>query len=49
MRGHARECYAALTTAERDWKGADLDAARQACHNQINFAGLLPEVDRLLG
>lgn len=48
MRGHARECYSALSVAERDWNGADLEAARQACHNQIDFASLLPEVDRLL-
>jgi predicted aldo/keto reductase-like oxidoreductase len=48
MRGHARECYAELSPEERDWAGADLEAARQACHNKIDFASLLPEVDRLL-
>ncbi len=49
IRGHARDCYAELTAEERDWKGADLEAARAACHNGLDFAKLLPEVDRLLG
>ena len=49
IRSVAREEYAALDTSERDWKGADLDAARAACHHKIDFAKLLPEVDRLLG
>ena len=49
IRSHARECYAELTAQERDWKDADLEAAREACHNKIDFASILPEVDRLLG
>lgn len=49
MRGVAREEYAALAAEERDWQGADLAAAREACHHKIDFANLLPEVDRLLG
>ena len=49
IRAHARECYAELTAEERDWKNADLQAAREACHNKIDFASILPEVDRLLG
>ncbi len=49
MRTHARESYAELTAEQRDWSGADLDAAREACHHKIDFARLLPEVDRLLG
>ena len=48
IRGHARECYAELTAQEKDWQGADLAAARDACHNRLNFAEILPEVDRLL-
>ncbi len=48
MRGVARDEYAALTTEERDWAGADLAAAREACHHKIDFSKLLPEVDRLL-
>jgi predicted aldo/keto reductase-like oxidoreductase len=49
MRTHARDSYAELSPEQRDWKGADLAAAREACHNGIDFASLLPEVDRLLG
>src|SRR3954452_19189885 len=30
-RRHARDAYAKLTDRERDWRGADLDAARAAC------------------
>jgi hypothetical protein len=48
MRGVARECYAELAAEERDWKDADLAAAREACHHKIDFASLLPKVDRLL-
>jgi predicted aldo/keto reductase-like oxidoreductase len=48
MRGVAREEYAALPIEERDWQGADLVAAREACHHKIDFTKLLPEVDRLL-
>jgi hypothetical protein len=49
IRSMAREEYAALTPEERDWQGADLAAAREACHHKIDFASLLPEADRLLG
>ncbi|MHC5542962.1 aldo/keto reductase, partial [Singulisphaera rosea] len=49
MRSVAREEYAGLAEEARDWKGADLEAAREACHHKINFAAMLPEVDRLLG
>jgi uncharacterized protein len=48
MRSVARDEYAALALEERDWQGADLAAAREACHHKIDFANLLPEVDRLL-
>ena len=48
MRGVARESYAELAEEERDWKDADLVAAREACHHKIDFSALLPEVDRLL-
>jgi predicted aldo/keto reductase-like oxidoreductase len=48
MRSMARDEYAALPVEERDWQGADLAAAREACHHKIDFARLLPEVDRLL-
>jgi predicted aldo/keto reductase-like oxidoreductase len=49
MRSVAREEYAALAAEDRDWTGADLLAAREACHHKIDFTKLLPEVDRLLG
>jgi uncharacterized protein len=48
IRGHARECYSELASDERDWSGADLAAAQDACHNKLDFAKILPEVDRLL-
>ncbi len=48
MRSVARESYAELVAEAREWKGADLVAAREACHHKINFSQLLPEVDRLL-
>lgn len=49
IRSHARECYHELAVEERDWSNADLAAARDACHNKLDFARILPEVDRLLG
>jgi predicted aldo/keto reductase-like oxidoreductase len=48
FRGEARKQYAALDPKHRDWSGADLEAARQACPNRLDFASLLPEVDRHL-
>ncbi len=47
-RGEARRFYAELTAAERDWAGADLEAARDACPGRLDFAKLLPEVDKRL-
>ncbi len=46
FRSDARRLYADLDEAARDWKGADLEAARQACHSKLNFADLLPRVER---
>ena len=48
-RRHARDAYAGLTEDERNWHGADLEAARDACPTRLDFARLLPEIDRLLG
>ncbi|MGA2701534.1 MAG: hypothetical protein ABSH35_10610 [Isosphaeraceae bacterium] len=48
-RQQAREGYAELTEEERNWRDADLVAAREACPSKLDFAQLLPEVDRLLG
>ena len=47
-RADARRRYAGLTADQRDWAGADLEAARSACPNKLDFAKLLPEVDRRL-
>jgi predicted aldo/keto reductase-like oxidoreductase len=47
-RRQAREAYANLTEEERNWHDADLQAAREACPTRLDFAQLLPEVDRLL-
>jgi uncharacterized protein len=48
-RAEARRLYAGLADAARDWQGADLEAARQACTNLLDFAKLLPKADELLG
>lgn len=48
-RVEARRQYAALTDEARDWSGANLAAASEACHLKIDFSTLLAEVDRLLG
>ena len=47
-RAEARRQYAALVPEARDWSSADLEAARNACPNRLDFARLLPEVDRHL-
>ena len=47
-RAEARRQYANLSPEARDWSGADLDAARAACPSRLDFARLLPEVDRHL-
>ena len=48
-RAEARRLYAELGDAARDWHGADLEAARQACPNQLDFAKLLPRAEEVLG
>jgi aryl-alcohol dehydrogenase-like predicted oxidoreductase len=47
-RAEARRLYAGLDEAARDWRGADLDAARAACPNRLDFANLLPRADEVL-
>ncbi|CAN5738863.1 aldo/keto reductase [soil metagenome] len=47
-RSEARRQYARLAAEARDWTGADLQAARDACPNHLDFARLLPRVDRHL-
>jgi uncharacterized protein len=48
-KAEARRLYAKLHPAARQWQGADLEAARQACPNHLDFAHLLPRADELLG
>jgi aryl-alcohol dehydrogenase-like predicted oxidoreductase len=48
LRGEARRLYAALPPEAREWAGADLEAATAACPNRLDFARLLPLVDRRL-
>ena len=48
IRAEARRQYAALSPEARDWAGADLEAARAACPNKLDFARLLPEADKHL-
>ena len=49
LRAEARRCYEGLPPEARDWSGADLEAARAACPNHLDFASLLERVERLLG
>jgi hypothetical protein len=39
---------AVLLACERDWTGADLEAARRTCPNGLDFATLLPRAERVL-
>jgi uncharacterized protein len=48
-RGEARRLYGELSEAARNWAGADLDAARHACPNKLDFATLLPRAEKVLG
>ncbi len=48
LRTEARRYYAELDEAARDWSDADLVAAREACPSKLDFATLLPRVDRQL-
>ena len=47
-RTEARREYAKLSAEARDWSGADLEAARAACPDRLDFAKLLPQVDEYL-
>jgi uncharacterized protein len=47
-RTEARRQYAQLSAEARDWSGADLEAARAACPDRLDFAKLLPQVDEYL-
>ncbi len=48
-RTEARRLYGELGDAVRNWHGADLEAARQACPNQLDFAKLLTRAKEVLG
>jgi uncharacterized protein len=48
-RREARRLYAEMSEAARNWSGADLEAAREACPSKLDFAKLLPKADQLLG
>jgi aryl-alcohol dehydrogenase-like predicted oxidoreductase len=48
-REEARRLYSKLDDSARNWTGADLDAAREACPNKLDFAKLLPRADELFG
>ncbi len=45
----ARSLYARLSPKERDWRGADLDAARKACPWHLDFRSLLHDAHHVLG
>ncbi len=44
----ARKQFADLPAEAKDWAGADLAAAKEACPNKLDFAALLPKVDEFL-
>jgi aryl-alcohol dehydrogenase-like predicted oxidoreductase len=48
-RAEARRLYSELSESARDWAGADLEAARTACPNKLDFARLLPRAQDVLG
>ncbi len=47
-RSEARRQYAKMSAEARNWSGADLEAARAACPDRLDFARLLPQVDEHL-
>ena len=47
-RNEARRLFASLTAEQRDWHGADLAAASEACVNKLDFARLLSRAGRNL-
>ncbi len=47
-RTEARQYFAAMTDAAKDWSGADLAAAQAACPNHLDFSALLPRANAKL-
>jgi aryl-alcohol dehydrogenase-like predicted oxidoreductase len=47
-RTEARRQFQAMDPAARDWTGADLAAATEACPQKLNFAQLMPRIDKQL-
>lgn len=47
-RADARRYYAQLTSTERTWQGANLEAASKACRCHVDFAALLPRAEEKL-
>lgn len=47
-RNEAKRLYGQMSERDRNWAGADLAAAHQACPNRLNFSALLPRIDRNL-
>ncbi|MFO0908316.1 MAG: aldo/keto reductase [Isosphaeraceae bacterium] len=45
FRGEARKLYAEMAPEHRDYASANLDAARDACHNKLDFARLFKTVE----
>jgi predicted aldo/keto reductase-like oxidoreductase len=41
----ARRAFANLTHEQRNWHGADLEAASRACCNSLDFASILPRAE----
>ncbi len=47
-RGEARRLYSMMSQESKEWQAADLEAARHACPNKLDFAALLPKADKVL-
>lgn len=47
-RGEAKRLYSLMPAEARDWRNADLDAARRVCPGKLDFAALLRRADQAL-
>ena len=48
QREEARRMFAELSDVERDWSGADLEAARKACFSRLDFPSILKRAEQTL-